>query len=266
MTLRSLSDYFLFILGFVPSDDKITKLRNAISGIPLTILSLALSDHRNKAAVDRFKLIKNFRLKRSAYKYITNNLPSTKTDLWSKLRYCGSGITKEMFGQTEIKGKSKSELKILKGHRFSSEFIDRFKWLWERDKILRRIEWDYLKIGRMYNRDKLMVDLDQTTMGVLKQSSTLMDLISELRTLNSSAPLVRSIAKSLIYRAKHDIKVPPYEYQLGKKWLKKDPYYSISILARSLELDGYQKTENHSIDTIDIVMKNTESRFNELSL
>ena len=254
MKRRSLVKTFLFTLGLVvvvPSNDKYEEIKTYLDDIPLSKLGSIMLNHRNKGYWDRNKLVK--KLFKDDFGL---SFDQSETNIWKRLQYCGSGITKSMFVSSNennyqgnennnnniiMEGTYLSTYKILHGNTYSKNFLKRFKYLWKRDEALRRLEWKLLKIGRLHDRDYLIQNLSKSTVNVLlNHDNNLIDIIRILsrggysNNNNVNNKLIRSIGKSLIYKYNSD---DDY-YELFVKWLDLDPIHCPVILATSLERSG----------------------------
>lgn len=226
--IRSLQDAFLITLGLVPSNDIFAKFRNKIRHVPLSTLSSVLSNHAIKPTLDKTLLLKKINLKHQLYKELTKELPKSES-LWDRLKLMGSGLEPKHFKDIPIEGNYSTEL--IEGN-FSSQFIDRLEKLLPNDQALRKLEWNFLKIGRIYNRDELLNTLKPREIEIINQSTDLTEVLSRLK---SNKLLIYSVGKALVYRSKHDPDISPVIYKECKKWVKLDPIHCSVILDQSLQ-------------------------------
>ena len=222
--VRGLVDTALNILfGDRFPDPKILKLlHDKINDISLLRLGNILLEYRLKSHGDRNKLMEQLRIK--------TELPESR-GLWDDLVFCGSGLTESMFDNVNsIEGSYSHKMLI---DIYSSEFIELFDYLWKRDKVLRKLEWDLLKIGRLYNRDFIIFVLDNEMMDIIRKGD-LIDIIE-----GGNEDMVYGIGKSLVYMSR-GIKY----YNDFKKWLKSDSLHATVILSNSLNKDGKYDKKN----------------------
>ena len=228
---RSLVDSILFILGLVPSNTNFEEIKENINDIPLSKISSVLLNHHFQSSQNRDQLIK--KLVDETQDMIFSEIKDSD-DLWERLQYCGSGLSKKLFNNIKIDGTHRPTFKILKNSTYSKKFLKNFENLWKRDKALRRLEWKLLKIGRLYNRDKIILHMtEETTEHILKPDTNLIDVISIEDEI-----LTHSIGKALIYKAKHDPNIKHKIYKLFIKWLDLDPIHCVVILGNSLRKSG----------------------------
>ena len=238
---RSLIDSLLFALRLVPTNAKFRKLKQELQDIPLSKLSSILLNHRFSSFSDLNQLNK-----------LANSFDITiKIDnIWDRLVVCGTLIDQKLFNNIDIIGPYQPTYKILQGYTYSQNFLTRFDFLWKRDKALRKLEWKLLKIGKIYNRDKIINTLSDNEIDIIANN----DLI-EIIKLNNSL-LNASIAKSLLYKIKQD---PQYHniYENIKTWYKLDELHCLVILADSLKESGIYST---------ILMERYETRIKSLKI
>lgn len=227
---QSLVDSLLFTLGLVPSNVKYQKIKSKLEHIPLSRLSSVLQKYSFRGSDNRIKIIKALKLDNDAHQMIVDNMDQTNT-IWDRLRYSGSLITENMF--ENIEGDYKSDYKMLTGY-YSEDFLNRFEYLYERDKALRRLEWDLLKIGQIHHRAELLINNNDKLI-LSNDNMTLIDIINS--SLNDNELLFRSIGKSLVYKVKYD-HVDHNLYKAIKTWLNIDPIHCTVILADSLMKSG----------------------------
>lgn len=216
--VRSLIDATVNILfgDRLPSPKVLKVLKNKIHNVPLSKLSSILLEYNLNGRGKRNNLLKQLN--------ITAELPESR-GLWDDLVFCGSGLTPSLFQNLDVIEGDYSH-KLL-ADTYSEEFIELFDYLWKRDKVLRQLEWGLLKIGRIYNRDVIIFDLDKERMDIIKLGN-LVDIIE-----TSNGDLVYGISKSLVYRTR-GLK----NYNNFKEWIRKDPIHASVILANSLDKDG----------------------------
>lgn len=235
--MRSLIDVLLFTLGLVPSNDKYDKIKSKLNHIPLSKISSVLQKQHSRASGDRYKLVGSLDLNRETEDLICAYM-NTSEGLWDKLKYCGSGINKSLFDDILVKGKYRSGRDILP-KKYSKKFLDRFEYLWKRDKALRKLEWDFLKVGRIYNRDKIITSMsDKIVKTILNPKTTLIDIIELSNNNDDNNKLLHSIGKCLVYKGKHDPNIDHKVYKLFRRWLERDQIHCIVILANSLKSSG----------------------------
>ena len=219
MNILSSTDVTLNILGLSDNSSK-----NIINNISVPVLCNKLIKHHCGARVDRKRLIKSFHLTDEDQMRLSIKLSPDKDDLWSKLKYCGSTITQDMFYNVNMKGNKKSNHKLLTD-TYSQEFIDLFEKLWANDKILRHIEWGLLRIGSFNRPDLLFVDLPQN--------------INNLIDLWSSNILNEEMGKSLLFKCKN-MEI----YDELRRWYKLDTSHCVIILADTYDsiIDEFNET------------------------
>jgi hypothetical protein len=230
--MLSLADVTLSILDLTD-----TKSKDIINGLDQIMLSDKLIKHRYNARTNRKHLIKSLNLKIEDEMYLTIKLPKNQEDLWSMLRYCGSGITQSMFSDIKIQGSIASNHKLLL-EKYSLEFLERFEFLWKADKALRKIEWKLLRIGSFPQREDIInkLDIDKIDLISLRRT-TLIDII-----INVNA-VISDVGKILLNKIKRDVSGRAKDFE---KWHKLDEYYFTIILA-----DKYDnKDDGYNIESI----------------
>ena len=215
--VRSLIDATLNILfgTRLPSPKILKLIQDKIHDIPKSRLADILIEYRLKGHGNRKTLMKHLRIKAE--------LPESR-GLWDDLVFCGSGITESMFDNVQLEGSYSYKMLT---DTYSKDFIELFDYLWKRDKAIRMLEWGFLRIGRLYNRDIIIFDLDDVMINIIKQGD-IIDIIEA-----GDEDMVYGIGKSLVYITrglKH--------YNDFKEWIKTDPIHSTVILATSLKEDG----------------------------
>lgn len=198
-----------------PSPKILNLLKGKIHDIPTSKLGKILLDYRLRGHGDRKTLMNHLKIKAE--------LPESR-GLWDDLVFCGSGITESMFDNVQLDGSYSHKMLT---DTYSKDFIELFDYLWKRDKAIRILEWVFLRIGRLYNRDIIIFDLDDVMINIIKQG----DIIDIIET--GDEDMVYGIGKSLVYITR-GIK----HYNDFKEWIKTDPIHSTVILATSLKEDG----------------------------
>ena len=106
---------------------------------------------------------------------------------------------------------------------------------------LYRLEYKILRIGRIYNRDKLNISYD-TAKIIMNRKNKLIDIIRilyENMFRDDNNKLLYSIGKSLVYKMKHDLCVTTVTYNICQKWLRLDVTIATVIMADSFNRKGY---------------------------
>lgn len=239
--MRSLVDTLLFTLGLVPSNGNFDKIKENLEYIPLSKISSVLLKYRFRGSANRYRLVEKLGIDRETQDMICSEMENSDS-LWDRLRYCGSGIEKFMFNEIPINGSHRPTFKILKGNTYSLEFLNRFKYLWKRDKALRRLEWELLKIGRLYNRTPIILHMPNDFVDkILDPRTNLIDAIAiscESWSLTNQNVFRYGIGKALVYKAKHDPNIPHNIYRLFIQWLDLDPIHCVVILGNSIKKSG----------------------------
>ena len=220
--MRSLIDIFLFALNISPTDKEYLEIKEKLNNISTSELSFLMYNQRvgNLSEILDMDTDKN-------------------NDLWSNLRSCGSGINKSHFKKIKIEGKHKSNnyyksRKMLGKHKkYDKKFLYKFEYFWIRDLALRKLEWNLLKIGRIYNREEIISKISDDTLDVILSDDC--NLIDILRVCCDE--LIHSIGKSLVYRLKY-VGYGRNIYTEYRKWLELDTKYCSVLMAQSFKEDG----------------------------
>ncbi len=249
--MKSVISIFLNTLGLVPSNSNFAKFKEIIEDIPTSLLCSKLTKHLFGARSDRSRLIKSLKLDPKEEGYLIRLLPEYDDTIWNRLRFCGSGISQDMFENIAIHGDISSNHKLLP-NKYTREFIDHFEYLWLRDKALRRIEWKLLQIGSLPNQKPLLFYIpEDTAKYILKEKTNLIDVIAikcECWSPLNQNLFTITIGQALLWKAKEDPNISEKLYQSLERWLKLDPLHATVILGDSLGYDHKHKYDRIKLE------------------